>query len=160
VRDVATRRKHTPISCPDKTLTALCQLGALRLKARRAMIFMFETNAAHVLAEATQTLSLEVDNSHGPGDQLWMGYSVIPRDVACCEITVNLPAFSQLEPDDGKSILAINDLTKDSRTDHLPYVREFPLARSYYGVPITTPTDINIGMNIKAKSHGLLEHVH
>ena len=109
------------------------------------MVFMFETNAAHILAEATQTLSLEVDDIYEPGDQLWMGYSIIPREIACCEITVNLPAFSQLEVDDGKSVLAINDLTKDQRTDRLPYVLEYPNARSYYGVPITTPTGVNIG---------------
>lgn len=146
VRDPVKRSEHIPISCPDKTLTALCQLGALRLNARRAMVFMFATNAAHILAEATRTLSLEVDEIHEPGDQLWMGYSVIPREIACCEITVNLPAFSQLEVDDGRSLLAIDDLSRDPRTDYLPYVNEYPNARSYYGVPITTPAGINIGM--------------
>lgn len=138
-----------PIPCPDKTLTALCQLGALRIGSRRAMIFMFETNAAHILAESTRTLSLETNDIYVPGDQPWMGYSIIPREIACCEITVNLPAFSQSEPDDSKSVLAIDDLTKDDRTDYLAYVKEFPDARSYYGVPITTPAGINIGKALR-----------
>lgn len=112
------------------------------------MVFMFETNAAHILAEAPRTLSLEVDEIHEPDDQLRMGYSIISREIACCEITVNLPAFSQLEVDDKKSMLAIDDLRKDHRTEHLPCVLEYPSARSYYGVPITTPSNVNIGMRI------------
>lgn len=112
------------------------------------MVFTFETHAAHILAEATRTLSLEVDEIHVPNDQLWMGYSIIPRGIACCEITVNLPAFSQSEVDDKKSMLAIDDPRKDHRTEHSPYVLEYPNTRSYYRVPITTPLSVNIGMRI------------
>jgi hypothetical protein len=32
---------------------------------------MFDVNHAYIMAEATQTLSLENDNTHEPGDQLW-----------------------------------------------------------------------------------------
>ena len=32
---------------------------------------MFDVNQAYIMAEATQTLSLEDDNTHEPGDQLW-----------------------------------------------------------------------------------------
>lgn len=70
VRDQEARKQHRAISCPDKILTAFCQLGALRLSARRALIFFFDVNHAYIMAEATQTLSLE-DGSHDPGDQLW-----------------------------------------------------------------------------------------
>lgn len=71
VRDAQSRKDHKPVSCPDKILTAFCQLGALRMKARRALIFFFDVNQAYVMAEATQTLSLEADSTHVPGDQLW-----------------------------------------------------------------------------------------
>lgn len=93
VRNPDARGKHKAVSCPDKILTAFCQLGALRLRARRCLIFFFDVNHAYIMAEATQTLSLEDDTIHEPGDEVWMGHSVIPRDVACCETTVNLPSF-------------------------------------------------------------------
>lgn len=71
VRDLQAREQHKAVSCPDKILTAFCQLGALRMKARRAMIIMLDVNHAYIMAEATQTLSLENDSTHEPGDQLW-----------------------------------------------------------------------------------------
>ena len=71
VRDPQAREQHKAVSCPDKILTAFCQLGALRMKARRALRFFFDVNHAYIMAEATQTLSLEDDSTHEPGDQLW-----------------------------------------------------------------------------------------
>jgi hypothetical protein len=71
VRDPQAREQHEPTSCPDKILTAFCQLGALRMKARRCLIFFFDVNHAYIMAEATKTLSLENDATHDPGDQLW-----------------------------------------------------------------------------------------
>ena len=71
VHDPEVRAQHKPISCPDKILTAFCQLGALRMKARRCLIFFFDVSHAYVMAEATRTLSLEDDSVHDVGDQLW-----------------------------------------------------------------------------------------
>lgn len=71
VRDPVARKQHKPVSCPDKTLTALCQLGALRMKAKRCLIFFFDINHAYIMAESTRSLSLEHDNVHEPGDQIW-----------------------------------------------------------------------------------------
>ncbi|CAN9295914.1 unnamed protein product [Alternaria alternata] len=85
------------------------------------------------MAEATQTLSLEDDTIHEPGDEVWMGHSIIPRDVACCETTVNLPSFPI-------SAAADSDIKKSA-----PYVTGFPNGRFYAGVPITTPSGIDIG---------------
>lgn len=48
-----------------------CQLGALRLGARRAMMFFFDSNYAYILAEATRTLSLLDDSVHEIDDALW-----------------------------------------------------------------------------------------
>lgn len=75
-RDPQTRERHQPVSCPDKTLPAFCQLGALRLNFRR---FFFDTNNAYILAEATRSLSLEDDSAQDEGDQLWLGHSTIPE---------------------------------------------------------------------------------
>jgi hypothetical protein len=71
VRNAQDRAQHRPISSPDQHLTAFCQLGALRLRARRALIFFFDISHAYIMAEATQTLSLEDDTVHEPGDHLW-----------------------------------------------------------------------------------------
>jgi hypothetical protein len=71
VKDSQSQASHKPVSCPDKTLTAFCQLGALRMQARRCLIFFFDINYAYSMAEATRSLSLEDDQSYEPGDQLW-----------------------------------------------------------------------------------------
>jgi signal transduction histidine kinase/CheY-like chemotaxis protein len=100
------------------------------------------------MAEATKTLSLENDAIYEPGDEIWMGHSVIPRDVACCETTVNLPLFPISAIADGdirKSAFVVNDLSKHSDLCTRPFVTGFPNGRFYAGVPITTPSGVNIG---------------
>jgi signal transduction histidine kinase/CheY-like chemotaxis protein len=148
VRNPEAREKHKAVSCPDKILTAFCQLGALRMRARRCLIFFFDVNHAYIMAEATQTLSLVDDAIHEPGDEVWMGHSIIPRDVACCETTVNLPPFpisAAADCDVKKSAFVVNDLTKHPDLSTRPYVTDFPHGRFYAGVPITTPSGVNIG---------------
>lgn len=148
VRDPDARKQHKAVSCPDKILTAFCQLGALRLRARRCLIFFFDVNHAYIMAEATKSLSLEDDAVHDSGDEVWMGYSVIPRDVACCETTVNLPSIpitAAVGKDIMKSAFVVNDLTKHPDLSSRPYVTDFPCGRFYAGVPITTPSGVNIG---------------
>lgn len=148
VRDAKARERHRPFSCPDKTLTAFCQLGALRLKARRCLLFFFDVNYAYAMAEATQSLSLENDDAHDVNDQLWLGHAKIPRNVACCEVTVGLPSFSPSSSTmNGQrdSVYIVDDLTKNPQTWDRPYVTAFPHGRFYAGVPITAPSGINIG---------------
>jgi hypothetical protein len=148
VRDRQAREQHKAVPSPDKILTAFCQLGALRMKARRALIFFFDVNHAYIMAEATQTLSLENEETHEHGDQLWMGYSVIPRDVACCEITVNLPSFDDTKASTEHyrdNCFVVDDLLKHPDLQFRNYVTEHPHSRYYAGVPITTPAGINIG---------------
>ena len=148
VRDAEARERHVPSSCPDKTLTAFCQLGALRFNVRRCLLFFFDVNYAYVMAEATRSLSLENDNAHDPGDQLWLGHAKIPRGVACCEVTVGLPAFPiTVTTMNGErdSVYVVEDLTRNLTTQDKPYVTSFPHGRFYAGVPITGPNGINIG---------------
>ncbi|KAK3710454.1 hypothetical protein LTR37_010297 [Vermiconidia calcicola] len=145
INDPAATQTHRPFSCPDRALTAFCQLGALRLGARRAMLFFFDTSYGYVLAESTRTLSLQDDSVHAPGDDLWLGHAIIPRGCAVCEHTVNLPSFED-SIDGDSSVHIINDLTKDQRFCDAPFVASRPNARFYAGVPITTGSKgINIG---------------
>ena len=148
LNDPESASSHVPISSPDKALTAFAQLAALRLRSKRAMMFFFDTSYAYVLAEATRTLSLLDETQHDIEDGLWLGATVIPRGLSVCEVTVNLPANKgSNSTDSGTSGLVhiINDLKSDVRFCDRPFVTGGPLARFYAGVPITTPTGINIG---------------
>ena len=95
VRDPEARAQHKAVSCPDKILTAFCQLGALRMKARRCLVFFFDVNHAYIMAEATQTLSLEEDSTHEPGDQLWSKYSFTSLPKASVGSSMSIQALRQ-----------------------------------------------------------------
>ncbi|KJX98408.1 sensor histidine kinase/response regulator like protein [Zymoseptoria brevis] len=141
---------HRPISSPDRALTAFCQLGALRLGTKRAMLFFFDEQYAYVLAEATRTLSLQDDSVHEIADDLWLGHTRIPRGYSVCEDTVMNtpnpgPKDSDSESDYDAMVHIVNDLSEDSRFCDRPFVTGGPRARFYAGVPITTPKGINIG---------------
>jgi len=141
--------KHRPVQSTDKALTAFCQLAAIRLKMRRAMIFFFDSTHAYILAEATRTLSLNDDTSFDDEDDaLWLGTTKIPRGFSICETTVNLPCNSGTNAQDNDSahlIHIINNITEDTRFCNRPYVTGGPRARFYAGVPITTPKGLKIG---------------
>jgi signal transduction histidine kinase/CheY-like chemotaxis protein len=73
---------------------------------------------------------------------------VIPRDIACCEVSVNLPAFparNTSSSDLSQNVFVVDDLTEHPTLNTRPYVTGFPNGRSYVGVPITTPAGTNIG---------------
>ncbi|KAK5134838.1 hypothetical protein LTR08_006070 [Meristemomyces frigidus] len=148
LQDEDSVKKHQPCSSPDRALTAFCQLGALRLGTRRAMLFFFDASYAYVLAEATRTLSLHDDSVDSIDDQLWLGHSIIPRGFSICEDTVcRLPDPDSPDAGDPEHSLIhiINDLEADTTFCNRPFVTDGPKARFYAGVPITTPKGINIG---------------
>jgi hypothetical protein len=77
-----------------------------------------------------------------------VGHSVIPRDVACCETTINLPPVSAAAAAKGdfcESVFVVDDLTKHPDLCERPYVTGYPSSRYYAGVPITTRSGANIG---------------
>lgn len=151
LHDADAAQNHRPRSCPDPALTAFCQLAALRLESKRAMLFFFDLNAAYVLAEATRSLSLQDDSVHDFEDDLWLGHTVIPRGLSVCEDTVMMspdrtPATERPpHPHDAYPATIINDLSEDTRFCDRPFVTFGPKARFYAGVPITTPKGIHIG---------------
>jgi hypothetical protein len=66
------------ISSPDTTLTALCQLAAIRLGVQRVGISLIARQAQYILAESTQTLNLQdTTKCDRPGDELWMGLTEV-----------------------------------------------------------------------------------
>ncbi|KAF3036936.1 hypothetical protein E8E12_005896 [Didymella heteroderae] len=77
---------HLARPSTDSTLTALCQLAALRLNAKRALISLIDDERQHVLAEATPRSSLRGGAPPGDGtNALWLGRVSIPRSWGVCE---------------------------------------------------------------------------
>ncbi|CBX92229.1 similar to sensor histidine kinase/response regulator [Plenodomus lingam JN3] len=107
--------KHVPRPSPDSTLTALCQLTAIRLGAERAMISLLDEHRQHILAEATchSDLSARPQASEDASNMLWLGNVSIPRNWGLCE---NLLALDRKED----PIIIIPDLSQDS----YPYFRD------------------------------------
>lgn len=68
-----------------------------------------------------------------------VGHAAMPRELACCEVTVNLPSFTTAKShgDHCESAFIVDDLTQHPDLKNRPYVTGFPSARYYAGVPIT-----------------------
>ncbi|CAI7570877.1 unnamed protein product [Penicillium palitans] len=132
---------------PDTALTAFAQLGVLRLKAQRALISLFGRDQQYVLAEATQTLSLQDHTVENDRDALWLGCCVVPKEDGICQQVAFLP---KLKPQEDKNvakgdIYIVPDLREDDRFNHLKMVTGSPKARFYAGAPIISPKGITIG---------------
>ncbi|KAL4747977.1 hypothetical protein BDW72DRAFT_162631 [Aspergillus terricola var. indicus] len=135
-----------PQSSQDTTLTALAQLGALRLNCQRCMISLFDRRTQYILTEATRTLSLQDDRVHVDGDALWLGSSVIPKEDGICHLVCQESSLnaSQCESDPACA-LVVPDLTKDDRFNKRHYVVKAPHLRFFAGVPIRSRRGIAIG---------------
>ncbi|CAN8098210.1 unnamed protein product [Discula destructiva] len=139
---------YKPRASGDKTLTAFAQLATLRLNVRRAMISLVDSAQQYILAEATQTLSLVSDERYQPGDEIWLGNTIIKRNDAVCH-----HSFGQkysVEDDDGRAYTAeamvIPDMRLDDRFKDRDYVKQEPGIIFYAGVPIRTKSGHRIGV--------------
>lgn len=129
-------------SSPNTTLTALAQLCALRLHAKRAMISLIDRQKQYFVAESTKTLDL-VNNakSEEEGDGLWFGCGTVDKSGRLCEKTIELPPSLASSP----SLFTVTDLSKDERFNQLPFVTGSPYFKFYAGTPLTTKKGVNIG---------------
>jgi GAF domain-containing protein len=96
---------HIPRPSRDSTLTALCQLTAIRMGAQRSMVSLLDDELQHVLAEATCELPLRPEAPGDASETLWLGNVSIPRSWGLCEKVLELGSE---EP-----VFVINDLTAD-----------------------------------------------
>ncbi|KAK3178063.1 hypothetical protein OEA41_000195 [Lepraria neglecta] len=128
-------------SSPDTALTALAQLCALRLHAKRAMVSLIGRETQYFVAESTKTLDL-VDNQkyEVEGDSLWFGCGSVDKAGRLCEKTIELPPALGRAP-----CFTVTDLSKDERFNQLPFVSGPPYFKFYAGTPLTTRRGINIG---------------
>ena len=101
----------------------------------------------HILAEATQTSSLQSGLVDSHQDKLWFGCTTLPRSLGLCEKALKIlptcdgphPASWRLSP------LIINDLTRDDRFKDRPFVISHPSLRFYAAIPIHTKSGFSIG---------------
>lgn len=75
---VTGRNNPSQISSPHTTLTALCQLAAIRLRVQRAGISLIARQTQYIVAESTKTLDLrDTTKSEEAGDSLWLGLTEV-----------------------------------------------------------------------------------
>ena len=144
-------------SSSSSVLTALTQLGLLRLNASRALISLFDRSSQHIVAEATSELPLRPSQPCAVEEPLWLSGTAIPRSFGICEHVLFCPPLEQ--PDDASQqapalsaggllpVSVIDDLADDPRFADRPFVSwQWPRHRFYAGVPIRTQQGINIGV--------------
>ena len=138
---------HIPRTCKDAALTSFAQSGCLRLGARRALICLLDSKNQYVLTEATQTLSLQEDLRHEPGDELWLGSAVFPRGHGISDQVIEQQKSSRAD-DTVKhlELLVINDLQEDVRFQSHPNVVQFPHNRFFAGVALVSDAGIPFGV--------------
>ncbi|KAE9983508.1 hypothetical protein EG328_009848 [Venturia inaequalis] len=136
-------QSSVPSSSHDVALTALAQLGALRLNAKS----LFDRTQQYVIAEATRTLSLKSDSVYEKDDQLWIGCAIMSKDNGICTLVIDLPVNASSDDPESEDCGAciIPDLSKDTRFHDRAFVTGMPHARFYAGAPIKSPRGIHIG---------------
>ncbi|KAH6954837.1 hypothetical protein DER45DRAFT_571175 [Fusarium avenaceum] len=141
---------HKLTTSTDATLTAFCQLAALRLNTSRALISLFDRASQFVVAEATQHARLRPNSSSKRSDQgLWLCGTNFPRSFGVCERVV----LDSTNPTSSVNLAAhrhpltiIDDLANHETLRHRPYCHSWPNNRFYAGIPLITPRGIVIGV--------------
>jgi signal transduction histidine kinase/CheY-like chemotaxis protein len=137
---------------PEPALTALAQLGALKLQCERSFISLIDHNSLYLLAEATKSVSLRKQDIHQEGDALYLGIQTLPLHWGICPSTIktftepgNSLDISTPNITANKSRYIIRDFLKEAGTKDRPYVVGWPYMRFYAEVPIRSPTGFVIG---------------
>jgi signal transduction histidine kinase/CheY-like chemotaxis protein len=137
---------------PEPTLTALAQLGALKLGCQRSFVSIIDHNSQYVLAEATKSLSLREQDIHKEGDALYLGIQSLPLYWGVCPSTMktftDLGTSLELSTPNitaNRTRYIVRDFLEEVRLKDRPYVVEWPFMRFYAEVPIRSPTGYVIG---------------
>jgi hypothetical protein len=136
---------HVPRPSTDSTLTALCQLAALRMNAQRALISLIDDKCQHILAEATPRSPLHGGAPPGEGpNRLWLGGVSIPRSWGVCEQVLALNA-GNIAASEGATVVINNDFHDSDRYALRTYVQDGPKVRSYAGAALISPHGAVVG---------------
>ncbi|KAF2033006.1 hypothetical protein EK21DRAFT_59779 [Setomelanomma holmii] len=135
---------HQARPSTDSTLTALCQLAALRMNAQRALVSLIDDTSQHILAEATPRTSLRTGDPPGNGaSALWLGSVSVPRSWGVCEQVLGLDT-GDLAAGEGTSVVNKDLLDSDGHAQRT-YVRDGPRVRFYAGAALVTPHGAIVG---------------
>ncbi|BCS27055.1 uncharacterized protein APUU_60103A [Aspergillus puulaauensis] len=129
-------------SSSDPILTALAQLGALRLNAQRALISLFGRHEQHVIAESTRTLCLQDNGDKNFCDELWVGSCTMAYDRSFCKSVLKPPPSAQTL---GDGVIVVPDLSQDNEFKEHLNVTGYPDIRFLACSPIVSPKGIVIG---------------
>lgn len=136
---------HIARASTDSTLTALCQLAALRLNAQRALISLIDDTYQHVLAEATSQTALRKRDPSGPGtDSLWLGSVSIPRNWGVCEQVLILES-ADIPAHEGASVIIHKDLLNSEQDAQRGFVQGGIRHRFYAGAALVNPRGAVVG---------------
>ncbi|KAK3395293.1 hsp90-like protein [Podospora didyma] len=135
-------------STPDPGLTAFAQLGLYRLDAARSMVSLFDRTYQHFVAEAVRCSPLCKESEALSDGQAAFCGTAIPRIGSLCEHVLIGPAEFASVPGtpygykpSSLPVSVIPNVPLDPRFRHIRDDRRF-----YAGVPIRSPTGINIGV--------------
>ncbi|KAI5261257.1 hypothetical protein AUEXF2481DRAFT_27322 [Aureobasidium subglaciale EXF-2481] len=142
-----------PTLSQDTHLTALAQLGPLKLQCDRAFISLLSTSTQFIIAEATRSISLKQSSRHrGRQDALFLGVQALHKSYGVCPNTVDIfTNRSGTLASNTSDIVANTDryVIRDFRNLDLfkdrPYVVGFPHMRSYAEVPLKSSNGRVIG---------------
>lgn len=140
-------------SSSDITLTALAQLGVLRLNAMRCIITLVGSKGEYVLAEASATLSLQDDNVHARGDYLIQGEGARKDRSQMGSVLINLLTKAEQGP---VPHIVVDDLRMDERFQGIALVSEYSFTRSLACVPLRSERGIVIGALFNQSCYSML----
>ncbi|KAK3350200.1 hsp90-like protein [Lasiosphaeria hispida] len=136
-------------STPDPCLTAFAQLGLYRLGTTHSIVSLFDRTYQHFVAEAIRCAPLCPDGPPVPEGQVVLCGTAIPRATSLCEHVLTGPAEAAVVPGTAHGHHPINlpvsiipDLNLDHRFCHI----QDKYRRFYAGVPIRSPSGVNIGV--------------
>ncbi|KAK4208397.1 hypothetical protein QBC37DRAFT_476060 [Rhypophila decipiens] len=135
-------------STPDRALTAFAELGLYRLSATHSIVSLFDRTYQHFVAEAVRCNTIGDDGALEPdGRHIFCG-TAIPRNKSVCEqVLTGIAEGGSRSGNDGLGagdlpVSVIANLDLDPRSCYLRDQNR----RFYAGVPIRSPSGINIGV--------------
>ncbi|KAI7272035.1 hypothetical protein KC343_g4375 [Hortaea werneckii] len=146
-----------PEACPDITLAALAQLGALRMNVRRVVVSLISCTVEYVLAESTPSMSLQYDVVEDPRDAPWIGTCSLKRSEGLNDLAVDhwrkATHLRQLPEDPGfyytagvsKHHFIIPDVHSQKDERQRAFVKRASWLRFFASVPLRDPHGSVIG---------------
>jgi GAF domain-containing protein len=145
--------ENVAVKSPDPNLTALVQLGPLKLDCDRSFLSLIDGKTQYIIAESTKTTSLGKSNDvDDNGNNLYLGAILFEAAWGVCPDTMNVftddtgsLAFQSDNIVANRSGYIIRDFQADPRYTDRPYIKSWPFMRSYAEVPIISPLGYVIG---------------